>query len=546
MMNNSSEQNQLAHSSLSAQDMDTLTFAYRVRGWLHDSIEDLSKSIELNPLLYNGYYLRARVYFYTLKQTDMALQDIHTCLSLHPYCTEAYLTRANIYEQESNTEKAIEDFEKALSLKPQQLGQDPQLLDRLAVLYWNMAYKSASSNSSKHNWHTHLEKSIQLYKEAIEIISNRMAQSETQPIGNSDDSRYDLQGGTDVSDHSGGSNGVEMTSTTTLTPHASRDSLNIREQDHRIVMCLHIASMYGAMDQYQHALNYYTKAIKFIHEMEHQEGVNSIYRHQAYVNRGLVLAQHFKKYDLAYKDFMKALVVDSSNKSTHDKTQHEIQNYQIYVTNTELAMLHVKMNEIDKACDYMIRAVNALVEIYTNHEVSSDGSVHESHVDGNNQKVSPHQAPSFRFDLIMRGKSLERLAFLIKEAFCNNSNFTHPIGRALHCLDMLCVLEEDYENALKLLNIYIDELHLQEQLSMIYANRADAKLKLGKYHETIQDCNSSLEIEPNFYAALYNRGEAYYHLQELDKAKQDFDQVLEIAPFMRNELLALWPNFDEY
>ncbi|KAG2387541.1 hypothetical protein C9374_001135 [Naegleria lovaniensis] len=470
--------------SLSAQDKEILVFAYLARGWIQNSIEDLSKSIELNPLLFNGYYFRARIYL-TLNQMDKAFQDIETCLSLNPDCTEAYLTRAFIYEQGQDYEKAIEDYERAIHIHPP-ARQDPQILDRLAGLYWRVARASLDVNMDQ--WHTNLEKSNQLCMETIEILTNRIENhSDTNTVGS--------------------------------LGHGSHLGVVALEKCHRIRLCSNIASNYVGMNQYQQALQYYTTAIKFIREMEQENDLSTtklFATYQAYMNRGFLLMQYFKKYDLALKDFKKAFDIADSSRADDKTPQWETQKYQIYVANSELAMVHLNMNEIDKACEYMLRAEIALLEICKSRATTTTT---DSPVNDTNESNTENK----------------------------NSQQKSHIPLEMHYIaDIICILEGDYENALKLLNIYIDELNLQEHLEIIYANRADAKIKLGKYHEAIQDCNSSLELDPNFYAAFFNRGEAYFRLHELDKAKRDFDLALEKAPFLKQELLNLWPTFDEY
>ncbi|KAG2387104.1 hypothetical protein C9374_002139 [Naegleria lovaniensis] len=520
--------------SLSAQDKKTLVFAYLARGWVQNSIEDLSKSIELNPLLVNGYYFRARVYL-TLNQMDKAFQDIETCLSLNPDCTEAYLTRAFIYEQGQDYEKAIEDYERIIHIHPR-VRQDPQILDRLAGLYWRVARASLDVNIDQ--WHTNLEKGNQLCIETIEILSNR--------IENHSDTNFTV-GSLGHGRHFG----VVALDGTLIDNNTSHDApLHSAEKCHRIRLCSNIASNYVGMNQHQQALQYYTKAIKFIHEMEQENGLSTAMLfayYQAYMNRGFLLMQYFKKYDLALKDFMKAFDIADSSRADDKTPQWETQKYQIYVAHSELAMLHVNMNEIDKACEHVLRAEIALLEICESRATTITDSpvndmTHESNTENkNSQQVEKVETP-FPFNLFLCGNSLKQFALNIAQTYPN----CLWIGNALYSLDVLCVLEGDYENALKLLNIYIDEQHLQEHLEIIYANRADVKIKLGKYHEAIQDCNSSLELDPNYYAAFFNRGEAYFHLQELDKAKHDFDLALEKAPFLKKELLNLWPTFDEY
>ena len=53
-------------------------------------------------------------------------------------------------------------------------------------------------------------------------------------------------------------------------------------------------------------------------------------------------------------------------------------------------------------------------------------------------------------------------------------------------------------------------------------------IKNEKYNELIDLTTSVLKNDPDDLNALYYRGKAYYYLNELDKAENDFDSCLRI------------------
>ena len=53
---------------------------------------------------------------------------------------------------------------------------------------------------------------------------------------------------------------------------------------------------------------------------------------------------------------------------------------------------------------------------------------------------------------------------------------------------------------------------------------------LEKYEKAIDDCSKSIQLDPNYALAYYNRGVAYQGLEEYEKAKADYRKALTINP----------------
>ena len=58
--------------------------------------------------------------------------------------------------------------------------------------------------------------------------------------------------------------------------------------------------------------------------------------------------------------------------------------------------------------------------------------------------------------------------------------------------------------------------------SIYYSNRAFVNLKLENFGSAIQDVNTALKINPDFYKAYYRRAVAYFYLEKYSEALKDF------------------------
>ena len=63
-----------------------------------------------------------------------------------------------------------------------------------------------------------------------------------------------------------------------------------------------------------------------------------------------------------------------------------------------------------------------------------------------------------------------------------------------------------------------------------YYNMGLTKCKMGQFEDAIEDYTKSIELNPNFGMAYYQRGKAYIETDSLQFAKSDFQKALEIYP----------------
>ncbi|PKA51540.1 TPR repeat-containing thioredoxin TTL4 [Apostasia shenzhenica] len=84
----------------------------------------------------------------------------------------------------------------------------------------------------------------------------------------------------------------------------------------------------------------------------------------------------------------------------------------------------------------------------------------------------------------------------------------------------------------------------EELRSMCHANRAVCFLKLyfalGKYDDTIKECNKALELNPSYVKALIRRGEAHEKLEHYEEAISDMKKIIELDPSNEQAKKNMW------
>lgn len=84
---------------------------------------------------------------------------------------------------------------------------------------------------------------------------------------------------------------------------------------------------------------------------------------------------------------------------------------------------------------------------------------------------------------------------------------------------------EMYTNALKLC-----PLEYNKERSVLYANRAAAKIKLDSKNAAIDDCTKALDLNPNYVRAALRRAKLYEDTEKLDESLEDYKKVVELDP----------------
>ncbi|KAG7465141.1 hypothetical protein MATL_G00173030 [Megalops atlanticus] len=85
--------------------------------------------------------------------------------------------------------------------------------------------------------------------------------------------------------------------------------------------------------------------------------------------------------------------------------------------------------------------------------------------------------------------------------------------------------EASYTAALRVCPVYYSK-----ERSILFSNRAAARLHLDKKEEAIADCTKAIELNPNYIRAILRRAELYDKTDKLDEALEDYKAVLEKDP----------------
>ncbi|KAF8796079.1 tetratricopeptide repeat protein 1-like [Argiope bruennichi] len=93
-----------------------------------------------------------------------------------------------------------------------------------------------------------------------------------------------------------------------------------------------------------------------------------------------------------------------------------------------------------------------------------------------------------------------------------------------------CFKNADYKEAV---NLYTQALNTcplkyQNDRSILYANRAAARISLDKKEEAVLDCNKAIELNPNYLKALIRRAQLHKKMDNLERALEDYQKIVEL------------------
>ncbi|GIY83832.1 tetratricopeptide repeat protein 1 [Caerostris darwini] len=93
-----------------------------------------------------------------------------------------------------------------------------------------------------------------------------------------------------------------------------------------------------------------------------------------------------------------------------------------------------------------------------------------------------------------------------------------------------CFKKAEYKESA---NLYTQALNtcplkFQNDRSILYANRAAARIVLEKKEEAVLDCNKAIELNPNYVKALLRRAQLHKKMENLEKALEDYQKILEL------------------
>lgn len=70
----------------------------------------------------------------------------------------------------------------------------------------------------------------------------------------------------------------------------------------------------------------------------------------------------------------------------------------------------------------------------------------------------------------------------------------------------------------------------QKDRSVLFSNRAAARMKQDKKEVAITDCSKAIQLNPTYIRAILRRAELYEKTDKLDEALEDYKSILEKDP----------------
>ena len=259
------------------------------RGQYSDSIQDLTKAIELEPDHADAYNFRGLAYDNQGKH-DHAIQDYTKAIELEPDHTDAYYLRGLAYSSQGKHDHAIQDHTKAIELEPDHAD---------AYNFRGLAY----DNQGKH------DHAIQDYTKAIEL------EPDYADAYHGRGDAYDNQGKHDhaIQDHT---KAIELDPDHADAYYSRGDAYDSQEKYDRAIQDYTKAI---ELDP-DHADAYYSRGLAYSNRGELKQAIQDLTKAieldpdhaDAYYSRGLAYDSQ-GKHDHAIQDYTKAIELDSEH-----------------------------------------------------------------------------------------------------------------------------------------------------------------------------------------------------------------------------------------
>nr|CAG4712374.1 unnamed protein product [Naegleria fowleri] len=445
--------------ALTSQDWSSLFMAYFYRGLINSSIEDYSRAAEIDPLNARVYHNRGLAY-YNEGKNDQAFQDFNTALSLDPTLVQALWYRATLYHDHfCEYLKSASDFETILQV-------DPDFGKGLLCFQLGMVYKKLGSIS-------HPEESIQHCKKAIsyfeQFIEHTMKTEQQEEIRNN-------------------------------------NLLSIYYNLPDLYMHVHLP------EKALYALSQFIKLCSKNVEEKKKDLA------KVYCSRGSILSTCFQKYDLAMKDFQKAIQLDPE----YEMSYVHLANEYYCMNDTEQAFKFAKQAEeiIEKKGNEYKDKIRPLTLFHMYRLLGLTYS-------NNNE----HELAVKSFEAGFNYGEYDYQSFVAFAFSCTECKefekgiqvFTQQILRAQNEIAQNDKSNNQQEDRLTLLKAYL--------------MRACVYIFAEKYELALQDIDFILSKEPENAEAIITRGEAILRMTgNLELAQPYFDKGLQIVPEAKPEI----------
>ena len=458
------------------------------------------------------------------------------------YSDRLYKTEENSYERTTMANKALNDYNSAARLDP----NDPDIFNRRASLYRfylndkNAAlidYKRVAELSPNDYWSYlslgsinfelgNFEVSIQNYSKSISLNPDGMTYySRAEAYMESEKYKEAI---------------VDLTKSISISKDTTNESWAI--VDYNIIeIYWGRAYCYEKLKNFTSAISDYNKIIEITKEDAGSD---------TYIRRGKNYGR-LKKYDLAISDFNKAVLLDPSNPETYHARGYYYQ---------------FTLNKDDKAIlDY-----NQALSLDANYSPSyhnrgliyMDKGEYQSAVNDfsliilNDDNINPEV-------YYLRGVSLSELEKyelaildydMAIQLFTENAEYYYHRGLAYYNLNQKDLAIIDFDKAIEIypkydeayyykgLINYFDEKHelaikdfskaieINPKYDYAYVLRASSKDELKMYQQALLDYNKAIEINPKNDLAYLYRGNTNDNLKLYQQAILDYNKSIELNP----------------
>ncbi|AFZ11448.1 Tetratricopeptide TPR_1 repeat-containing protein [Crinalium epipsammum PCC 9333] len=419
-----------------------------------EAIATIQKGIDISPRA-ALYWIRGNVYV-NQKQWDKAINDYNTAIKINPQYANAYLMRGGVYSDQKQWDKAIDDYNTAIKINPQ---------------YANAYLMRGDVYSDQKQW----DKAIDDYNTAIKINSNNAWAYSARGLVYYKQKQWNKA----IDDYN--------------------TAIKINPGDAFAYSARGL--VYKEQKQWDKAIDDYTTAIK----------INPQYA-DAYSLRGRVHDQQ-KQWDKAIDDFTTAIKINPNNANDYSLR----------------GLVYVNQKQWDKAIDDFTTAIK--INPHDAGAYSVRGLVYQEQKQWDKAiddfksaiKINPGDASAYlsRGEVYSYQKQWDKAIDDFKSAIKINPND----ALAYYNRGNVYVNQKQWDLAI---NDYNSAIKINPQYAEAYYNRGIVYSNQKKWELALADWNQAIKINPKFAEAYFNRGFVYHTQENYSAALSDYKQALSI------------------
>lgn len=465
---------------------------YLLNDKFQEARNDFNEAIRIDPNLPSAYMNRA-IAFLELKDTAAALTDLNKSIKLHPYNNEAFRRRGLVFYLQGNYRFSIEDYNRALRLDP---GNSLVVYQRALAKYKKGDYEGALED---YNTVITLEP-----KNALAIYNRGLLKSE---IGRYNDAITDYD------------------RVSQLNPD------NVLVYYNRAGVKIEIGDLEGALKDYDKAINIFPDfATAYINRSIVKQKLGQ--EKQAYFDRQQaekIITEYKKTHnDTTYEAFRDtsrnlAQLVDFNSEFNNDFTRDDLQNTEVNITLKNNYIIAPAPKDFNPE---NVRFISALFE--AEKQAGNDWKwIPESWENDSLNLLFIPQSPD---SLTYSNTEYERYSYAIAQSLSNN------FYKGIKALDnrninweryfLLGTIKAQMKEHMGSMDDFNTQIRLNTDIGTISNTTADGNSV--DYSDAIVDLTKSIELNPNFSLAYFNRGNLHCKERSFKKGIDDYTEAIKI------------------